>query len=284
MPALPSGSLGPVWHPPYQGRRQAWESLTPLLSLLFSSSFRIWTCSSSTTGGGVESRTPSGSRRRAGGAALDQGSTTRDPCVPPKHALHQVPQVHLHANPPPPPSAQGWGPTFNALLEPLAAPFVGTPPEPLLRGLFPHLLFALGRGRGIRDSKTHPGPRRPLLQPSAQEVASCAKHRWFRQPRSALAETAPTRLRPAHLPGGAVGPPRGRDKLLEASLLHTQWALDIKEDDRPQHIEAGGRQGRAPLTARAPDTLASPPWEALPEPARLPPRGPWLLCACLPCL
>lgn len=56
-----------------------------------------------------------------------------------------------------------------------------------------------------------------------------------------------------------MGPPGGRDKLLEASLLHTQRALDVKEDDGPQHIEAGGRQGRAPLTTRAPDTLASPP-------------------------
>lgn len=56
-----------------------------------------------------------------------------------------------------------------------------------------------------------------------------------------------------------MGPPRGRDKLLEASLLHTQRALDVKEDDGPQHIEAGGRQGRAPFTSRAPDTLASPP-------------------------
>lgn len=45
-------------HPSLPGTHEGvWESLTPLSSLLFSSSFRIWTCSSSTTGGGVGNMT-----------------------------------------------------------------------------------------------------------------------------------------------------------------------------------------------------------------------------------
>lgn len=50
---------GPQYqHPSLPGTHAGvWESLTPLSSLLFSSSFRIWTCSSSTTGGGVGNTT-----------------------------------------------------------------------------------------------------------------------------------------------------------------------------------------------------------------------------------
>lgn len=42
---------------PTEDPHRVWEPLTPLSSLLFSSSFRIWTCSSSTTGGGVGNTT-----------------------------------------------------------------------------------------------------------------------------------------------------------------------------------------------------------------------------------
>lgn len=60
----------------------------------------------------------------------------------PQHTHTQI----LH----PPHSAPGGGPTFDALLEPLAAPFVGTPPRAILGSLILHVLtvFALGRGRG----------------------------------------------------------------------------------------------------------------------------------------
>lgn len=50
------------------------------------------------------------------------------------------------------------GLTFDALLEPLAAPFIGPPPGPLLSGLFLVLctIFALGKDRGFTQNACEP--------------------------------------------------------------------------------------------------------------------------------
>lgn len=71
--------------------------------------------------------------------------------------------------------------TFDALLQPLAAPLVGAPPLPLLRGLVLRLLtvFALGGGREERQrgsSRTGPAchpPRRAAAEEGAPLLCVC---------------------------------------------------------------------------------------------------------------
>lgn len=58
----------------------------------------------------------------------------------------------------------------------------------------------------------------------------------------------PPRSRSAHLPAGAMGPPGGGNEFLQASLLHTQGTLNIKEDHGPEHVKTGNCQGRTWLT------------------------------------
>lgn len=63
----------------------------------------------------------------------------------------------------------------------------------------------------------------------------------------------------AHLLAGAVGPPGGRDQLLQACFLHPQGALDVKEDHRAENIEAEGRQGRRQGAKGGPSPTQGPP-------------------------
>lgn len=97
--------------------------------------------------------------------------------------------------------------TFDALLQPLAAPLVGAPPLPLLRGLVLRLLtvFALGRGREERQrgsSRTGPAchpPRRAAAEEGAPLLCVCV---WggLGHPGRALTDPATPRGPPTSLP------------------------------------------------------------------------------------
>lgn len=153
--------------------------------------------------------------------------------------------------------------TFDALLQPLAAPLVGTPPLPLLRSLVLRLLTVSALG-GDREERQRGSPRadpacHPQRRAGAEEGASLL----------CVGAQGP-RVGATHLPA-RVRPPGGGDELLQAGLLHTQRALDVEEDGGPEHVEAGTCQGRALLTegaTSAPESHGKPcrnsPTTALP--------------------
>lgn len=65
--------------------------------------------------------------------------------------------------------------------------------------------------------------------------------------------------------GEAVGPPRGRDKLLEASLLHTQRALDVKKtmDRSTSKLVVVKAELRSPPGPRTPSRVPGKPSQSL---------------------
>lgn len=48
-----------------------------------------------------------------------------------------------------------------------------------------------------------------------------------------------------HLLGEAVWPPRGGNEVLQTSLLHAQWALNVEEHDGTEHIKATAKLKQA---------------------------------------
>lgn len=49
-----------------------------------------------------------------------------------------------------------------------------------------------------------------------------------------------SQARSAHLPAGAIGPPGGGNEFPQASVLHSQRTLNVKEDHGPEHVKTGG--------------------------------------------
>lgn len=72
----------------------------------------------------------------------------------------------------------------------------------------------------------------------------------------------PSHSRSAHLPAGAMGPPGGGDEFLQASFLHTQGTLNVKEDHGPEHVKTGSCQGRTLFSKEPATTLMRPLSEA----------------------
>lgn len=184
---------------------------------------------------------------------------------------HQLLLLCIRTQIPVPTQGLRQGLTFDAFLESLAPTLIGPPPLPLLGGLlcFP-TVCALHRGQWERTGF----PRDPLTQATSHTRLSPQglQEPGQKRPRVPGARCPGILGRPslcwllshsrsAHLPAGAMGPPGGGDELLQASLLHTQGTLNIKEDHGPQHVKTGGCQGRT-WFSKEPATCAPLP-EAL---------------------
>lgn len=70
---------------------------------------------------------------------------------------------------------------------------------------------------------------------------------------------SPCRCALTHLLGEAVWPPRGGNELLQTSLLHTQWALNVEEHNRTEHIKAAAK------LKEAQEAMAEKGWGMSPE-------------------